>query len=359
MNNIYVAKSFMPPLNEYTALLQNIWDSRILTNQGPLLMKFEEEIKKYLDLKNFQFLTNGTIALQVALKAMDITEGEIITTPFSYVATITSIMWERCTPVFVDINTDNFCIDVEKIEAAITPQTKAIMPVHVFGNPCNVEKIAQIANKHNLKVIYDAAHCFGVKYKGRSLLSYGDISVLSLHATKVFHTIEGGAIITEDENINKKVDLLKKFGHIDDNYYCTGTNAKASEFSAAMGLANLPYIDDNIQQRRQISERYDSLLGDSVRRPIRDKDCEYNYAYYPVVLKDEATLLAILAELKTQDIFPRRYFYPSLNTLDYITQCNCPISEDISKRIICLPLFVGLENEAIEKISSVIKALNK
>lgn len=359
MKKIYVAKSFMPPLNEYTALLQNIWDSRILTNQGPLLVNFEEEIKKYLDLKNFQFLTNGTIALQIALRAMDITEGEIITTPFSYVATITSIIWERCTPVFVDINTDNFCIDVEKIEAAITPQTKAIMPVHVFGNPCNVEKIAQIANKHNLKVIYDAAHCFGVKYKGRSLLSYGDISVLSLHATKVFHTIEGGAIIAEDENINKKVDLLKKFGHIDDNYYSVGTNAKASEFSAAMGLANLPYVDDNIQQRRQISERYDSLLGDSVKRPVRDKDCEYNYAYYPVVLKDEPTLLAILAELKTQNIFPRRYFYPSLNTLDYVTQYSCPISEDISKRIICLPLFVGLENEAIEKVSSVIKTHNK
>lgn len=349
----------MPPLNEYTALLQEIWDNRILTNQGPLLVKFEEEIKKYLDLKNFQFLTNGTLALQLALNALDITEGEIITTPFSYVATITSIMWERCTPIFVDINPDNFCINAEKIEAAITPRTKAIMPVHVFGNPCNVEKIAQIANKHNLKVIYDAAHCFGVKYKGRSLLSYGDISVLSLHATKVFHTIEGGAIISEDETINKKVELLKKFGHTDETYCFAGTNAKASEFSAAMGLANLPYIDDIIQQRRQISERYDNLLGDSVTRPVRYKDCEYNYAYYPVVLKDEPTLLAILSELKTQYIFPRRYFYPSLNTLDYVTQCSCPISEDISKRIICLPLFVGLENKAIEKISSVIKKLSK
>lgn len=358
MNNIYVTKSFMPPLEEYVSLLHKVWDNGILTNQGPLLREFEQKIKEYLDVKNFQFLTNGTIALQVAIKALDITDGEIITTPFSYVATISSILWERCTPVFVDINPDNFCIDADKIEAAITPQTKAIMPVHVFGYPCDVEKIAEIAKKHNLKVIYDAAHTFGAKYKGKSLSSYGDISVLSFHATKIFHTIEGGAIIATDNTINTKVDLIKRFGHNDDQHSCIGTNAKSSEFSAAMGLANFPYLNEVIQNRKQTAELYDRLLKDVVYRPRTDHNCEYNYAYYPVVLKDEKTLLNILDELKQQNIFPRRYFYPSLNTLSYVNYTSCPVSEDISSRILCLPLYVDLDKNVVKEICTIIKKHN-
>lgn len=359
MNNIYVTQSFMPSLDEYSSLLKNIWENKILTNQGPLLVEFEKKIKKYLNINNFQFLTNGTIALQLALRALDITEGEIITTPFTYVATISSIIWERCTPVFVDINSENFCIDSNKIEAAITEKTKAIMPVHVFGYPCNVEKIAEIAAKHNLKVIYDAAHTFGAKYKGKSLLSYGDISVLSLHATKIFHTIEGGAIVSNDSKINEQVELLKKFGHVYDDHICVGINAKATEFCAAMGLANLPYIDDIIQKRKELYELYEHLLENSAQRPRIDKDSEYNYAYYPVVLKDESTLLAITKELNEKGIYPRRYFYPSLNTLSYVNYTPCPISEDISKRVLCLPMYVELERSAIEKVCSVIKKHNR
>lgn len=353
---INVTKIFLPPIDEYQSYVQQAFDNAYLTNQGPLLKKLENELTNFLDVQNFHYVSNGTIALQIALKALGIEEGEIITTPFSYVATTSSILWERCKPIFVDINTENFCIDAEKIEQAITPNTKAIMPVHVFGYSCEIEKIDAIAEKHNLNVIYDSAHSFGVKYKGKSILSYGDISTCSFHATKLFNTVEGGACIVNDKKVSDDLELIKRFGHQHDDHFCLGINAKNSELHAAMGLANLPYVEDIIAERKKLSELYDSHLKGLVQRPQAQEHIEYNYAYYPVIFDNEAQLSKVFEALNKENIFPRRYFFPSLNTLPYVEEKqDCPISEDISKRIACLPLYIGLGEENVERISGIIK----
>lgn len=353
---INVTRSFMPPFEEYEKYIRTIWENRHLTNEGPLLKKLVGELKEYLNLDNVNLLTNGTVALELALKACGIQEGEIITTPFSFVATTTSIIWENCKPVFVDINRDTLCIDVDKIEEAITTNTKAIMVVHVYGYPCDVEKIEEIAKKHNLKVIYDGAHCFGCKYKGRSLLDYGDISTCSFHATKIFHTIEGGACITKTKELNDKIQSLKTFGAVDGEYKIVGTNAKMTEFNAAMGLTHLKYMDEIIEERKKICELYDKLLEGLVERPKVPEDLEYNYIYYPIILKSEEQTLEIIKRLNEHEIYPRRYFYPSLNQLQYVKdKGNCPISEDISKRVLTLPLYNGLKEEDIRKICDIIK----
>ncbi len=355
MKKIFVTKSFLPPLDEYVAYLEKIWQNNQLTNQGLLLQELEAKMKEFLQVENFHFLTNGTLALQLALSALDINEGEVITTPFSYVATSSSILWQKCKPVFVDIEKDNFTIDVNKIEEAITKKTRAIMPVHVFGYACDVEKIQEIADKYNLKIIYDAAHAFGVKYKNKSLLSYGDISTLSFHATKLFQTIEGGACIVKNKEISDRLELQKRFGHEGNNHNYLGINAKANEFQAAMGLANFPYIEEIIQSRKKISDLYDSLLQGLVQRPLKQENLEYNYAYYPALFPSDKKLSLILRKLNQFNIFPRRYFYPSLNTIEYISGNICPVSEDISTRIACLPLSHDLAEEIIVKICKVIK----
>ena len=353
--SIFVTKSFLPPYEEYAEIVRKVWDNGVLTNQGPCVKKLEAKLKGFLDVKNLYYVTNGTIALQLALSALDINEGEIITTPFSYVATTSSILWERCKPVFVDIEPRNFTIDADKIEAAITPNTKAIMAVHVFGYACDVEKIQKIADKHGLKVIYDGAHAFASRYKGKSLLNYGDVSTLSFHATKLFHTVEGGACIMKDKAVADKLDLRRRFGHTGDEHFILGVNGKQSEFHAAMGLANFPYIADIISERKRVCELYDSLLKGIVERPEAQEGLEYNYAYYPVVFKSEAELLKVFAALKEQDIYPRRYFYPSLNKLPYLTdEQSCPISEDIALRIACLPLYPALANNDVERICKII-----
>lgn len=354
-NPIYVTKTFLPPIEKYKKYLDIIWKNNKLTNQGPLVKKLESKLTKHLNVKYLHYVTNGTIALQLALNSLDITDGEIITTPFSYVATTSSILWERCKPVFVDIDSKTLCIDSNKIEKAITSKTKAIMAVHVFGYPCEVEKIQLLAKKYNLKVIYDGAHTFGCKYKNKSLLNYGDISMCSFHATKIFQTIEGGCLITKDKKISEKINLIKKFGHIGDNHYCLGINAKASEFQAAMGLCNLSYINKIIKSRKKLSQIYDNTLKNYIERPILPKNFEYNYAYYPIILKNENELLKIVKKLNKNEIYPRRYFYPSLNTLPYLKKYEpCPISEDISSRILCLPLFIGLTKIQVKKICKII-----
>ena len=353
---IYVTKSFMPPKEEYFNYLNQIYQNGQLTNQGPLLKELEEKLSSYLRVKNFHYVTNGTIALQIALKALGIKNGEIITTPFSYVATTSSILWEKCKPVFVDIEPDNFTIDANKIEQVITPNTQAIMAVHVFGYACNIEKIQETADKYNLKVIYDAAHAFGSSYKGQSLLNFGDISTCSFHATKLFHTIEGGACIVKDDAISKKLDLIKRFGHDGDTHFCLGINAKQSEFNAAMGLANFPYINEIIENRKTISELYDKELEGIIQRPEKQSELQYNYAYYPIVFKNEEELLKAFKALNKEDIYPRRYFYPSLNTLPYIKEKqSCPISENICSRIACLPLYPDLSKENALRICKIIR----
>lgn len=355
MQRINVTKTFLPPQVEYQKYLDMIWDRSFLTNQGPLLLEFEKKLSERLQLSNVHFVANGTLGLQVALKALDIIEGEIITTPFSYVATVSSILWERCTPVFVDIDPETLCIDAGKIEAAITRNTKAIMPVHVFGIPCDVDKINIIANKYNLKVIYDAAHAFGVKYNGRSLLDQGDASICSFHSTKLFHTIEGGLIVVKEDEVSEKTELIKRFGHQEGDHKTLGTNAKASEFQAAMGLCNLNYIDEIIEKRQLLSELYDNLLRHNFKRPKIPDGVEYNYGYYPIIVESEEKTLRLINRLAKENIFPRRYFSPSLNKLPYIKNKNpCPISEDIASRILCLPLYADLEESVVRKICGII-----
>ncbi len=355
MRRISVSKPYLPPIEEYEAYLRQIWENEYLTNQGPLLQEFEDRTKEYLHTANFQLVTNGTLALQIALRALDITEGEVITTPFTYVATTSAILWERLVPVFVDIEPEAFCIDSAKIEAAITPKTKAILAVHVFGLPCNTEKIEAIAQKHGLKVIYDAAHSFGVRYMGKSMLSYGDISICSFHATKLFHTIEGGCLVAKDAVTAKKIASMKCFGYDGDQHRMVGLNAKASEFQAAMGLCCLDKIDSLINERKQLSSLYDKLLGGLLKTPRLPKGTEYNYAYYPVVFNSEADMLSAKSRLEQNNVYARRYFYPSLNSLPYIQKASpCPIAEDIASRILCLPLYNGLSDETVEMICRVL-----
>jgi dTDP-4-amino-4,6-dideoxygalactose transaminase len=348
---IDVTKTFLPPIEEYQSYVEQIYSSGQLTNQGPLLKKFEKSVREYLGVKDFHMVANGTMALQIAIKALDMKPGEIITTPFSYVATTSAILWEGHTPVYADIDSETFNINPANIENLITDKTRAIIAVHVFGSPCNTEAIEKIASKHKLKIIYDGAHAFGVKYKKKSLLSYGDISICSFHATKPFHTIEGGCIIAKDKDISKQVELIKRFGHHGDTHHTLGINAKASEFHAAMGLCNLKHIDKITSYRKDKSALYDKLLKGKVQKQKIRPRTEYNYAYYPVLLPSEKVRDKLIKSLNEANIFPRRYFYPSLNTLPYIKRKHiCPVSEDIASRILCLPLYGDLEDDIINEI---------
>ena len=305
-------------------------------------------------MKQFDHLvTNGTVAIQMAIKALNIT-GEVITTPFSFVATTSSIVWEGCTPVFVDICPQSLCIDADKIEAAITENTEAILATHVYGNPCDVVKIEAIAKKHHLKVIYDAAHAFGVKVNGKSIFEYGDISTCSLHSTKLYHSVEGGLIVTKDSELLKKLAYIRNFGISGfDSFSELGLNGKNSEFHAAMGLANLKYTEAIHNKRKALSQCYDDKLKNLKATKIKwHKEATENYAYYPILLESEELLLKIKKELDTCEIFTRRYFYPSLaSSLPYLPKLELPITEDISRRVLCLPLYFDLTEEEIDYIS--------
>ncbi len=354
-----VTKTTLPRLEDYTSLLEKIWEKAYITNNGPFVRQLDENLKNYLGVSNLELAANGMLALQLSIKALGL-RGEIITTPYSYVATTNSILWEGCDPVFVDIEDKTFCINPDLIKTAITEKTSAIMATHVYGYPCDVERIQQIADKHGLKVIYDAAHAFGVKLFGKPLLVHGDCSALSFHATKLFHTAEGGALVCKDNEVTKRVSLMKKFGHIgEDDYFDIGINAKMSELHAAMGLCVLPKVDGIIAYRKDIFGWYDEQLeGCSLSRPAPPAGLEYNYAYYPVIFPSHDAMMHVRRTLINNDIIPRRYFYPSLNTLPFLKpelKKDCPISEDISSRVLCLPLFVGLSKADVEVICGLIR----
>jgi len=360
---INVTKTFTPPLAEYVKYLEGIWERVHFTNHGPLVNELEEKLKDYLGVKHFFFINNGTVALQVAIKALDL-RGEIITTPFSYVATTSSIVWENAVPVFVDINAETFTIDAKKIEAAITPKTSAILATHVYGIPCDVEAIASIAKKHKIKVIYDAAHAFGVEYKEKSLLNYGDISTLSFHATKLFHTIEGGGITTNDDALAHRIAYMRNFGHKgQEEFWGLGINGKSSELHAAMGLCVFPHLKNIITRRKHLSGLYDNhfkRMGLPLQRPTIPADTTYNYAYYPVLFKDEKQLTSVRDSLNANYIYPRRYFYPSLHHLPYIEKkYNVEVSESVSKRVLCLPLYFDLPDEIVKRICNIIADILK
>jgi len=352
---IPVTKTFFPPIEDYHSQVQRIWDNQWLTNRGELLKELEANLKIELGVPNITLTTNGTLPIQIALQVLA-KRGEVITTPFSYVATTSAIVWEHCTPVFVDIHPEYLTIDETKIEAAITSKTTAILATHVFGNPCHVEAIEMIAKKHDLKVIYDAAHCFGVEYKGESIFNFGDVSTCSFHATKIFHTGEGGAFFCKDEELNHKLFYSHNFGHktaID--FHGVGINAKMSELQAAMGLTVLPYMDEIFKARKEVVDFYNENLDFSKLRKLKIREgTTWNYSYYPVIFESEEKLLKVQGTLNDKGIYPRRYFNPSLNTLSYVKSSKMPVSERISKRTLCLPLYVGIDEENLKKIVNMI-----
>lgn len=353
---INVTKTYLPPLKEYTKYLRSIWKNHSVTNNGPLVVDLEERLKKFLGVKHLFLVSNGTFGLQTAIKVLRL-KGEIITTPFTYIATASSILWEGCVPVFVDIDEKSLCIDPKKIEAAITKNTVAILPVHVFGNSCDVKAIEKIARKAKLKVIYDAAHAFAVTLNNQSILSFGDISVLSFHATKIFHTIEGGAIITQNDDLAQKIAYHRNFGHNgQEAFFGLGVNGKNTELHAALGLSMLPRLQEIIKQRKRITEEYDKYLKKtSLQFQVRNAQVNYNFAYYPVIFESEGKLLEVRDSLFRRDIFPRRYFYPALSSLDFLNTKSCPIAEDISKRILCLPIYHDLSIQQVQKIVKIIE----
>ena len=353
---IPITQPFLPPVEEYKRYIDGIWQRKCLTNIGPLTSDLEMQLKDHLGVQHLLYVTNGTIALQIAIKALNL-KGEIITTPFSFVSTTSSIVWEGCTPVFVDIDPENLTIDVHQLEAAITKQTTAILATHVYGNPCDVEAIDRIAKKHNLKVIYDGAHAFGVKLNGKSIFEYGDISTCSLHATKSYHSTEGGLVVTRDPELLKKMASIRNFGISGFNSFDgLGINAKNSEFHAAMGLANLKYIDYIIQKRKVLCERYDQkLVSINAVKPLWNSFATQNYAYYPLVFESEELLLKVKSYLEQNEVFTRRYFYPSLAvSLPYLPSQNFPVTDDCSKRVLCLPLYTDLSEVEVDWICRLI-----
>jgi len=351
--NINVTKTFLPPIEEYQAQVQRAWDNEWLTNRGELVKELEDKLKTYLSVSNILITNNGTVPLQMALKLLG-GGGEVITTPFSYVATTAAIIWENCTPVFVDIHPEYLTIDETKIEAAITSKTTAILATHVFGNPCAVDAIEFIAKKHHLKVIYDAAHCFGVRYQDKSIFDYGDVSTCSFHSTKLFHTGEGGAVFANDEDLRNKLFYSHNFGHNGPlDFYGLGINGKISELQAALGLAVIPYMETILKERKKVVDFYNKYLTKVQVLKIRE-NTDWNYSYYPIIFESEEKLLEVQKVLSENIIFPRRYFYPSLNTIEYAKGQSMPVSESISSRICCLPLMVGLEEEDLQKICAII-----
>lgn len=352
---IYVTMPTLAPLSEVMELLQGVWQSGVMTHNGPLLQKFEKEVKEWHGAKYHTVVVNGTVALQMAIKALEL-KGEIITTPFSFIATTSAILYEGCTPVYVDIDPDTLTIDPSKIEAAITENTVAIMPVHVFGNSCNIEAIDAIAKKYNLKVIYDACHSVGVKYKGQSVFNYGDISCTSYHATKMLNSGEGGGCYTNNPDLDAKLKRIRFFGFSEDktNVIEVGSNFKMTEVHAAVGLANLNYLQEALDDRKVKYMHFKERLSVNPSLKFQKLIDDCNYSYFPVIFDSEENLLKVEKSLAADKIFARRYFYPSLNTFtDIVPYVEMPVSEDISKRILCMPLYKALSMEDVDRIINI------
>ena len=365
--NIYVNQPFLPPLEEFQPYLDQIWESKWLTNGGPFHQELEKKLAEYLDVDYLALFANGTLALVTALQELRIT-GEVITTPFSFVATAHSLLWNGIKPVFVDINPETFNLDPEKIEAAITPHTTAIMPVHVYGKPCDVEKIQKIADIYGLKVIYDAAHAFGVNYKGTSLLKHGDLSILSFHATKVFNTFEGGAIVCPDAKTKKRIDDLKNFGFHDEvTVVASGINAKMNEVQAAFGLLQLKYIDNAIARRREIDTQYREQLStvSGIFCPLLPIDTIYNYAYFPILVEKEYPLSReeLYEKLRQNGIYTRRYFYPLISNfpmyrdLPSAQRGNLSMATEVAAKVLCLPIYPALKLEDQQRVIEIIQEI--
>lgn len=363
MSKILVTRSSMPGLDEYMDEIKSMWDSRWLTNMGPKHKQLQAELKEYLDVENIDLLTNGHMALELTLQAMNL-QGEVITTPFTFASTTHAIVRNGLQPVFCDIDPVIYTIDTEKIESLITDRTCAIMPVHVYGNVCNVEEIERIAHKYELKVIYDAAHAFGESYKGRGIGSFGDASCFSFHATKVFNSIEGGAVCFREERLGNALYELKNFGiHGPEEVSAVGANAKMNEFCAAMGLCNLRHVEEEIEKRRRIAERYrENLEGiEGLQLNVIQSDARQNYAYFPVVFEEKlfgASRAEVFDRLAENGIGARKYFYPLTNTFSCFHReydvNETPVALHISKRVLTLPMYAGLAIEDVDRICGII-----
>lgn len=353
---IPVTKPYLPPREQYQELIDQVWARNWLTNNGPLVQKLENRLKTYLDLPHLLFVGNGTVALQIAIKTLEL-QGKVITTPFSYVATTSSVVWEGCTPVFVDIDPNTLNIDPSKIETQVTEDTSAILATHCFGNPCDIDAIRDIANQHDLKVIYDAAHCFGTTYKGKSVFAYGDISATSFHATKLYHTVEGGAVTTKDAALADRMAYMRNFGHDGPaKFNGVGINGKNSEMHAAMGLCVLDAIDEILTRRKAQCAYYNEQLAPLyLERPEPIEGACVNHAYYPVLFESHEALHAAMQALQANDISPRRYFYPSLSSLDYVPEADTPVSDDVAERVLCLPLYHEITKEEQHAVTQTIR----
>jgi len=355
---INVTKTYLPNKEKYKQYVDEIYANGWITNNGPLVKELEKKLAKYLGVNNIVLVSNGTVALEIAYRTLDL-KGYAITTPFSFVATTSSLVTNGLHPIFADINPKTLNIDPDKIEEQITPNTSAIVATHVFGNTCDVDAIDAIAKKHNLKVVYDGAHTFGVKYKEQSVANYGDITTLSFHATKLFHTIEGGALIINDNELVQKARYLINFGIENaESIPELGTNAKMNEFEAAMGLCMLDEMQKISQKRKEVYERYLHELSGIVRLQEQNTHSAQNYSYFPIILNDEKEMLRVQHALNYQNISPRRYFYPSLDTLHYIEPKQyCKNSRDISKRILCLPMYPELSKEDQIRIIAIVQSV--
>ncbi|CAB3713503.1 dTDP-4-amino-4,6-dideoxy-D-glucose aminotransferase VioA [Paraburkholderia rhynchosiae] len=361
---IYVTQPHLAPLEEFIPYLQQIWDSKVLTNGGPFHQQFEAALCKYLGVRHLALFTNGTLALLTALQALRIT-GEVITTPYSFVATAHSLVWNGIKPVFVDVDPQTLNLDPAKIEAAITPQTTAIMPVHCYGKPCDVDAIQKIADNYNLKVIYDAAHAFGVQTESGSVLEHGDLAVLSFHATKVFNTFEGGAIICQDAKTKQRIDHLKNFGFVDEvTVVASGINGKMSEINAAFGLLQLQHIDEALARRAQIDAIYRERLRDipGIRCLPKAGEKVANHSYFPILVGPEFPLSrdALYQKFRDHDIFARRYFYPLISDfpiyrgLPSASRDNLPAAHAAAQQVLCLPIFPALTDGMLDRIIGLI-----
>ena len=366
MKKIKVTEPSLPDLKDFIPYLEDIWESKWLTNNGKYHQQFESELKNFLGVEQVNLFTNGTLALMVALQALRIT-GEVITTPYSFVATTHALHWNGVKPIFCDIDPKTMNIDSDKIEALITPKTTAIMPVHVYGNPCNIEKIQKIADIYGLKVIYDAAHAFNVKLNDESILNYGDLSILSFHATKVFNTIEGGAIISKDIKLKERIDYLKNFGFAGETkIIAPGINAKMNELQAALGLLQLKRVEDDIQKRKEIAELYRKELNEIEGITFFEDidNVQHNYSYFPILVdknKYGKTRDELYNYLKENNIFGRRYFYPLISQfpayrgLDSANPDNLPIATQNATQVICLPIYPDLEQNKVNEICKIIE----
>lgn len=362
---IYVTQPSLPDLEKFIPYLREIWDNKILTNNGPMHKELENELASFLGVPYISLFANGTLALVTALQALRIT-GEVITTPYSFVATTHSLWWNNIKPVFVDIEPEFGNLDPDKIEAAITPKTTAILPVHVYGNPCKVDRLQEIADTYGLKLIYDAAHCFGVQHQGKGICNFGDLSILSFHATKVFNTMEGGAIICHDEATKKRIDYLKNFGFAGETtIMAPGINSKMNEMQAALGLVQLKHYDENIHKRKAIAETYRSELAsvNGISVLPEPENTESNYAYFPIFIDERRYGISrdlLYEKLKRHNIFARRYFYPLISEfsmykgLDSANPSNLPVAERMANSVISLPIYPNLDLQSVERICSII-----